>query len=287
MTQETERRRGDYGFDVVIACLNAVIVALICWPAWNHWRHGEIDNSFKEIGIVPILISVSLFKLSRFCNSILAKDIVAFVCACFALITAYWMNPSPILLGLLLVLFFLLVAWRVTFHLRGWRLNRKISRNLSRIESLTRGPRAGTSCKRLSPNAILRFTAVFLILLLLMVLRYWRVGDRVSSIALAVVFLYVGVNTVLRLLKRRQTPGEVKEFRDRHMYAFLVISAFYAAIFGFVAIRSWQRDGSLFWSGLCWTVALADAFFGTFVVVMYFCFRKRAGAITTQTSQLS
>ncbi len=141
-----------------------------------------------------------------------------------------------------------------------------------------------TACKRLSPRAIRRILAVYVILLLLMALRYWHVGDRVSSSTLAVLFLYGAANVASRFLNRRQPPGE---FKERHIYIFLAAFAIHAAIFGFVAIRSWQRDGSLFWSGLCWTVALADAFFGTFVVVMYFCFRKRAGAITTQTSQLS
>jgi hypothetical protein len=129
--------------------------------------------------------------------------------------------------------------------------------------------------------------AVFLSFLLLMVLRYWRVGDGVSSIALGAVFLYVGVNAVSRFLERRQPPGEVKEFRDRHMYTLLAISAIHVAIFGFVAIRGWQRDGSLFWSGLCWAVSLIDASLSTFVAVLYFRTKKGIGAIATQTARPS
>jgi hypothetical protein len=129
--------------------------------------------------------------------------------------------------------------------------------------------------------------AVFLSVLLLMALRYWRVGDRVSSIALGAVFLYVGVNAVSRFLGRGLPSGEVKEFRDRHMYIFLAISAIHVAIFGYVAIRSWQRDGSLFWSGLCWVVSLIDARLSTFVAVMYFRTKDGTGAIETPTARPS
>jgi hypothetical protein len=136
----------------------------------------------------------------------------------------------------------------------------------------------------LPPSAIRGFLVVFVSLVLIITLRYWHVGDHVSSVALAAVCLYGAVNVALRFRKRRQPPGD---FKERQMYVFWAISAIHAAIFGFVAIRSWQRDGSLLWSGLCWAVAFTDVFLSTSLVVMYFRFRKRTDAIATPTAQSS
>jgi hypothetical protein len=287
MTQEIANRRAFSGFDVFIALVNGAIAVAFIRLAFEHWQHGEIDDALRPIGMTLFLIMASLLMLSRLRKHLIAKDIVSLLGICSAWFACYWHRRITITFKVLLVLLLLLVAWRVTFHLRGWRIKRKIRRNLSRIESLTRGSRTGTTCRRLSPSAILLSMAVFLSFLLLMVLRYWRVGDGVSSIALGAVFLYVGVNAVSRFLERRQPPGEVKEFRDRHMYTLLAISAIHVAIFGFVAIRGWQRDGSLFWSGLCWAVSLIDASLSTFVAVLYFRTKKGIGAIATQTARPS
>jgi len=141
-----------------------------------------------------------------------------------------------------------------------------------------------TSCKRLSASANRRILAVLLILLLLMVLRYWHVGDHIGSVALAAVFFTGAVNFALRFLKRREPPSE---FKERYTYVFLAGVAVDATIFGFVAIRSWQRDGSLFLSGLCGAIALTVAFVSTFGTVMYFRSRKRTDVIAPQIIESS
>jgi hypothetical protein len=277
----TFRQRGVPGWDIVIATVAGAVAIGGCGIAISFWAHGDKAEAIASGGIAIFIAATILFKLFRPQHGSIVRETLLFF-AYTTLVMWIWLRNTPMPWKAVCLLAFPWFGWRVVFHIRSRRLNRKISRNLSRMESLTRGPRTGTACKRLSPRAILRFMAVYLSLLLLMVLRYWHVGDRVSGIALAIVSLYVGVNTVLRFLDRRKPPGEAKEFRDRHMCILLAISAIQVAIFAFVAIRSWQRDGSLFWSALCWTVSLIDACISTLMAVMYFRSKGRMGATATQ-----
>lgn len=281
---ESLRQRGVPSFDILIAILAGICAILQSKLALNEWASGEQTRAQAYAMVTLFIILVILLKLLFPHCGHFGADAITFLSFLVA-VTWSWSHRSSVLWIASTALVLLLFAWRITFHLRGWRTKRKINRNLSRIRLLTSEPRTSTAYWRLSPGAILLSLAVFLSFLLLMVLRYWRAGDRVSSIALGAVFLYVGTNAVLRCLRRGQAPGELKEFRDRHMYTLLTISAINVAIFGFVAIRGWQRDGSLFWSGLCWVVSLVDACLSTFMAVMYFRIQKRMGAIATQTTR--
>jgi hypothetical protein len=138
--------------------------------------------------------------------------------------------------------------------------------------------------KRLSRAANLRTIAVLRVLLGLMALRFWYMGDHVSGIVLAALFLHGVVGVSLRFLRRREPPRELK-LRD--VYNMLAGSAVNVAIFGFVAIRSWQHDRAPLWSGICGLIALVIAAVSTFGFVMYFRFRNRNGEGTTQTAQSS
>jgi hypothetical protein len=283
MTPESTSQRAVSLFDVFIASINGIIgVAIFSWALMKYRQD-------KTVLLGPAIFALFFFlapafKLTRLANYKIAKETFALFGICSAWFACRWPYPHTIALNISVTVLFLLIIWRVIFHIQDWRLNRKIRRNLSRIRSLNRRPRTSSARKRLSPSAIRGFLIASVSLVLIMTLRYWHVGDRVSSVALATVFLYGAVNVASRFRKRRQPPGE---FKERHMYIIWATSAMHAAIFGFVAIRSWQRDGSLVWSGLCWAVALAYAFWGTFFVVMYFCFRKPTDAITTPTAQSS
>jgi len=138
------------------------------------------------------------------------------------------------------------------------------------------------ACWRLSRTANLRIAVVLEILLCLMALRYWNMGDRASSIALAVLFFYGVWNVSLRILRRHAPPGELKSW---HVYLALVLSAINVAIFGFVGIRSWRRDDALFWVAACGVIALAIASLSTLGFGMYFRSRTKNSSAITQTAQ--
>jgi hypothetical protein len=279
-------RRGVDGFNIFIALLSGASIILMSQLTFRTGNTGDKIDSIGIVGVIFFMATVILFKMLRPHYGPITRYtltffgyIILFAWACSSHISMQW----KIAVALPLSWF----AWRTNFNIRKWRLNRKLNRNLSRIKFLNSGARTSAACKRLSSGTILGFMATFLGLLLLMVLRYWCVGDRISSIALSVAFLYIGVNFILRYLRRKQPSREVKKFKDHHMYKIIVMSAIHAAIFGFVAIRGWHRDGSLFWSGLCWAVALIDVCLSTFMGVVYFRFRKNTATISTQLTQSS
>jgi|GEM_PF-6610628 len=136
--------------------------------------------------------------------------------------------------------------------------------------------------KRLSRAANLRIIAVLRVLLGLMALRFWYMGDHVSGIVLAALFFHGVVGVSLRFLRRREPPRELK-LRD--VYNMLAGSAVNVAIFWFVAIRSWKQDGSPFWSTVCGLIGLAIAFVSSFGFIMYFRFRSKNGPRGTQAVQ--
>ncbi|MGA2887686.1 MAG: hypothetical protein ABSE51_06505 [Terracidiphilus sp.] len=123
MTQEIVKHHEFPGFDVFVALVDGTFVAVIMRLAFIHWQHGEIDDALRSIGMALFLITTPLLMLSRLRKHLIAKDIVCLFGICSAWFACYWHRPITITFKILVILLLLLVAWRVVFHLRNWRLN--------------------------------------------------------------------------------------------------------------------------------------------------------------------
>jgi len=125
----------------------------------------------------------------------------------------------------------------------------------------------------------------------LLALRYWNVGDRLSSFILASIFA-VGALTLFRGAVRSRAPIDSDRILERLVRWAMPINFIGPVIgltleligYGFVAFRTWTQTAPAFWIAVVLFFALMHAFA---VVVIVFAFFNREKLLSEAKDSLN